>query len=251
MSTVSGLIDAAIVDGADMLVTFSTPTLQAAIQRTKTIPVVFTYVANAVAAGAGTSDSEHLPNVTGVYMMAAFQPMLDIIREMMPASRVLGTIYVPAEVNMVHQRDVLMKTATARGFEIRSIAANSSAEVADAALALSTSRIDAICQIAGNLSVTAFPSIAQAARRARVPVFVFQSAQLHGGAVLAVSRDYHGAGMDAGRIAARVIRGESPASMPFLEYAPTKLMVNLEAARQIGFRIPAAVVQRAAEVVGR
>jgi ABC-type uncharacterized transport system substrate-binding protein len=251
MATVSGLIDAAVVDGADMLVTFSTPTLQAAIQRAKTTPVVFTYVANAVAAGAGASDTDHLPNVTGVYMMPAVEPMLALIREMMPAARVLGTVYVPAEVNMVHQRDALIKAAAAQGFEIRSVAANSSAEVSDAALALSTSRIDAICQIAGNLSVTAFPSIAQAARRARVPIFVFQSAQLHGGAVLAVSRDYHGAGVEAGKIAARVIRGERPASIPLMEYAPTKLMVNLEAARQIGFRVPAGVVTRAEEVIGR
>lgn len=251
MATVSGLIDAALVEGADLLVTFSTPTLQAAIQRARQTPVVFTYVANAVAAGAGTSDTDHLPNVTGVYMLSAVEPMLDMIREIMPAARVLGTVYVPAEVNMVHQRDALMKAASTRGFEIKSMAANSAAEVAEAALALSTSRIDAICQIPGNLSVTAFPSIVQAARRARMPVFVFQTAQLHGGAVLAVSRDYHGAGTEAGRLAARVIRGESTASLPFVEYAPTKLIVNLEAARQIGFSMPSAVVERAAEVVGR
>lgn len=251
MATVSGLVDAAVVDGSDMLITFSTPTLQAAIQRARSTKVVFTYVANALAAGAGRSDTDHLPNVTGVYMMSAVEPMLDLIHESMPAARVLGTIYVPAEVNMVQQRDLLLKVAATKGFEIKSIAANSSGEVADAALALSTGGVDAICQIPGNLSVTAFPSIAQAARRARVPIFVFQSAQVYAGAVLAVSRDFHGAGVESGRLAARVIRGESTASIPFLEYAPTKLMVNLDAARQIGFTIPPAIVGRAVEVVGR
>lgn len=251
MATVSGLVDAAIVGGSDLLITFSTPTLQAAIQRAKGTRVVFTYVANAMAAGAGRSNTEHLPNVTGVYMMSAVEPMLDLVRESMPAARTLGTIYVPAEVNMVQQRDLLLKVAAAKGFDIKSVAANSSTEVGDAALALSTSGIDAICQIPGNLSATAFPSIVQAARRARIPIFVFQSAQLYGGAVLAVSRDYHGAGMEAGRLAARVIRGEPTAAIPLIEYAPTKLMVNLDAARQIGFTIPAAIVDRAVEVVGR
>jgi ABC-type uncharacterized transport system substrate-binding protein len=251
MATVSGLVDAAVVGGSDMLITFSTPTLQAAIQRAKGTNVVFTYVANAMAAGAGRSNTEHLPNVTGVYMMSAVEPMLNLVRESMPTARVLGTIYVPAEVNMVQQRDLLLKVAATKGFQIKSVAANSSGEVADAALALSTGGIDAICQIPGNLSATAFPSIVQAARRARIPIFVFQSSQLYGGAVLAVSRDYHGAGVEAGRLAARVIRGESTASLPLIEYAPTRLMVNLEAARQIGFTIPPAIVGSAEDVVGR
>ncbi len=250
MATVSGLIDAAVVEGADMLVTFSTPTLQAAIQRTKTVPVVFTYVANAVAAGAGTSDTDHLPNVTGVYMMGAYDKMLELIHEVMPRARVLGTIYVPAEANMVHQRDALVKAAGS-AFEIVSVPANSSVEVADAAIALATGRIDAICQIPGNLTVTAFPGIAQAAKRARVPVFVFQTSQLQAGGVLAVSRDYHGSGRETGLQAARIIRGERPAGIPLLEYVPTKLMVNLDAARQIGFTVPPAVILRAEKAAGR
>ncbi|MBK9241530.1 MAG: ABC transporter substrate-binding protein [Acidobacteria bacterium] len=251
MATVTGLIDAAIGDGADMLVTFSTPTLQAAIQRTKTMPIVFTYVANAFSVGAGTTNADHLPNVSGVYMMGAFDKMLSLVREVMPRARKLGMVYVPAEVNMVHQRDALMAAAGPMGFEIKSVAANSSVEVADAAMALATSGIDAICQVAGNLTVTAFPGIAQAASRAKLPVFVFQSAQLRAGGVLAVSRDYHGSGVEAGRIAAQIIRGARPATIPFVEYAPTKLMVNLDVARKIGFTVPQAVIRRADEVIGR
>src|SRR4029077_4908049 len=66
MSTVSALIDAAVTGGADMLITFSTPTLQAAIQRGQSLPIVYTYVANGLVAGAGRSETDHLPNVTGV-----------------------------------------------------------------------------------------------------------------------------------------------------------------------------------------
>ena len=251
MATVTGLVDAALVDEADMLVTFSTPTLQAAIQRTKTVPVVFTYVANALAVGAGTSNTDHLPNVTGVYMMGAYDKMLTAVREVLPRARVLGTVYVPAEANMVHQLDALVAAAGPAGFEMTSIAANSSAEVADAAIALATSRIDAIVQVPGNLTVTAFPGIAQAASRARLPVFVFQSAQLRAGGLLAVSRDYHGSGRESGLLAARIIRGEPPSALPFIEYAPTRLMVNLDVARQIRLTVPRSVVARADEVIGR
>jgi putative ABC transport system substrate-binding protein len=184
-------------------------------------------------------------------MMGAWDKMLDLVREVMPSARVLGTVYVPAEANMVHMRDALLAVAGKEGFEIKSIAANSSTEVADAATALTASGVDAICQIPGNLTVTAFPGIAEAAMRAKLPVFVFQSAQLRSGGLLAISRDYHGCGVESGLLAGRVLRGESPGAVPFIEYAPTRLMVNLDVARKIGFAVPAAIVDRADEVVGR
>ena len=61
----------------------------------------------------------------------------------------------------------------------------------------------------------------------------------------------HGSGVASGELAARIIRGEKTAAIPFIEYAPTKLMVNLDVARKIGFNVPQAVIQRADEVVGR
>ena len=49
--------------------------------------------------------------------------------------------------------------------------ANATNEVGDAALALVAAQVDAICQLPGNLTVAAFPNIAQVAQRARVPDF--------------------------------------------------------------------------------
>ena len=251
MATVSSLIDAAVTDRADLLITFSTPTLQAALQRAKSVPVVFNYVADAVAAGAGTSDTSHLPNVTGVYLIGAYAEMLPLIKAFVPRARVLGTIYVPAEINMVTQLEQFKRIATAAGMEVRAVAANSTAEVADATLALIANGIDVICQIPGNLTASAFPSIAQAARQSRTPVFVFQSSQVRGGAMLGVSRDYYDSGHKAAALAARIMRGESPAKIPFEGFAGTKLLVNLDAAKAVGLTLPRDIVAKADEVIGR
>lgn len=71
MATVSALIDAAVTGGADMLITFSTPTLQAALRRAQNVPVVYNYVASGLKAGAGKSNTDHAPNVTGVSLLPA------------------------------------------------------------------------------------------------------------------------------------------------------------------------------------
>ncbi|MCX6550661.1 MAG: ABC transporter permease, partial [Acidobacteria bacterium] len=123
--------------------------------------------------------------------------------------------------------------------------------VADAALALTASGVDAICQIPGNLTVSAFPSIAHAARQTHLPIFVFQSGQVRGGAVIAVARDYYDSGREAAALAARIMRGENPGSIPFVPFAKTRLIVNQEAARQRGLVIPRSIVGSADEIVGK
>ena len=80
--------------------------------------------ANAVWAGAGRSDTDHLPNVTGVYLPAAYEEMIALVREVLPQARVLGTLYVPSEVNTVYHRDRFVEAARKAGLEIVTVAAN-------------------------------------------------------------------------------------------------------------------------------
>jgi putative tryptophan/tyrosine transport system substrate-binding protein len=250
MATMNNLVDAALTDRTDLIITFSTPTLQAAIKRSRGVPVVFNYVANAVWAGAGRSDTDHLPNVTGVYLPGAYDEMLELIREVLPHARVLGTLYVPAEVNTVYHRDRFAEAAKKAGLEFVTVAANTYSEVADAALSLTSRKIDAICQLPGNLTASAFPTIVEAARRSRLPLFGFQTSAVEAGAPLAVARDYRDAGAAAARLAVRIMHGESPASIPFEQARETKLVANVEAARAIGLHIPASVLARAQRVIG-
>jgi ABC-type uncharacterized transport system substrate-binding protein len=251
MATVNSLIDAALAERSDLLITFSTPTLQAALQRARGVPIVFNYLASPEAAGAGKSDTDHLPNVTGVYLHGAYDDMLAMIRQIRPGARRLGTLFVPSEVNSVYHKAQLEATTGKHGFELVSVPANTSPEVADAALALVSRGIDAICQIPGNLTASAFPNVAQVARRARVPVFAFQSAQAKAGATLVLARDYRDGGRMAALLAARVMRGERPATLPFQRVTKTRLFVNLTAAREANLTIPEALVRRADEVIGR
>jgi ABC-type uncharacterized transport system substrate-binding protein len=251
MAAVNSLVDAALAERSDLLITFSTPTLQVALQRARGIPIVFNYLASPVAAGAGRSDADHLPNVTGVYLNGAYDEMLAMIRRCRPHARRLGTLFVPSEVNSVFHQDKLDAAARKAGFELVSVPANTSPEVADAALALVSRGIDAICQIPGNLTASAFANIAQVARRARVPIFAFQSSQAHAGAALVLARDYRDGGRMAALLAARIMRGERPATMPFQQVTKTRMLVNLQAAREANLRIPQAIVSLADEVVAK
>jgi len=250
MPTLSTLVDAAQGEGADLLMTLSTPTLQAALQRARTLPIVFTFVADAVVAGAGRSNEDHLPNVTGVATKSPADELITAVRECLPQARRIGTLFVPAEANSVYNKDKMSDAARRAGLELVAVPANTSSEIADAALALCEQRIDAVVQIGSNLTTVAFASISQAARRNRIPVFGALSANAVEGAAVVVARDFFDGGHTAGTLAARVMRGESPAALPFEELRTSKTIINLDAARATGLRIPAALRQRATRVIG-
>jgi ABC-type uncharacterized transport system substrate-binding protein len=250
MATVSALIDAAISDGSDLLVTFSTPTLQAALRRAQNVPVVFNYVASGIKAGAGKSNTDHAPNVTGVSLLPANDEALALLRTHFPKFRKLGTLYCPAETNMVYAKTALDEAAKRAGFELVYVPAETATDVPDAAAALMSRDIDAVLQIPGNLTASAFGSIGAAARRAQVPVFAFQKSQATSGAMVVIARDYRESGRHAAFLAARIMRGENPKDIPLEDFAKTNLIVNLDAARALDIHLPAALVQSAKEVIG-
>ncbi len=249
MATVSSLIDNAVSQGADLLITLSSPTLQVALQRVKHLPIVFTYVADGVIAGAGRSKSDHLPNVTGVDFEGPFAATLDLLRQCLPNVRSVGTLFVPSEINSVFQKDRLIEEASRVGIRVVSVPASTSSEVPDAALALMSSNIDAVLQIGGNLTAAAFSSIGQAARNAKIPVLALQSEQAKQGAAVVLARDCQEAGKSAAAMAARIMRGESPASIPFTSVTTTRLIVNPQAAAAAGLKLPPAILQKAQEVI--
>ena len=84
---------------ADLIVTFTTPCLTAACSTVKKKPVVFTYVFDPIAAGAGTSRTEHLPFITGVGSFPPVAKTIDLLQALVPGVKSVGTLYNSSEAN--------------------------------------------------------------------------------------------------------------------------------------------------------
>lgn len=249
MAALSGIIDAALTEGADIIVPLSTPTLQMAVQKVKRQPVVFTLVTNPMAVGAGRSYTDHLPNVTGIATLAPFQEALDLIEKHFPGYKRLGTVFCPAEANSVDLRDALEAECKRRGFVLESVAANTATDLPDAALSLVSRPIDAVLQISDNLSASGFSAIARAARQVQKPVISLNRSLVPLGAPIGFGRDYHNAGEATVALIERVIRGENPATMPF-ELPPQVAKAASRAnARAVGMELSPELLAEMHEVV--
>lgn len=251
MATLNALVQAALADRADLIVTMSTPALQSAMRQTSDVPIVFTYVADPFVAGAGKSDTDHVANVTGIYVPGAYAEVIAVLRECLPNAKTVGTLFVPTEVNTVYHKDQTAAEAKKVGIHMEAVPVATATEVSDAARALCSRRIDAVCQVGGNLPASCFTPIAQAAQQRRLPIFAFLTSQANDGAAVTIARDYFDAGRETGLIAARVVRGEKPAAIPFAPMRKTELIVNLPAARACGLTVPPDVLRRAGKVMER
>jgi len=248
MAALSSLFDSAKTAGADLYVVYGTPTLQAAIRQVRGTPVIFTVVADPLVAGAGKSDQDHLPNLTGVYTQGPYREMAEVLRTQFPQIKRVGTLFCPAEANSVANKDLFVREATRCGLTVETVPVNSPSELPDSAMALCGRRLDAVVQVIDNLTVSGFPAIARAASQARLPVFACQGAAAKQGAAVVLARDYFYAGREAALKAVRVMRGESPARIPFSPPTGTQKLVNLRQAQESGLNIPEAFLREAKQV---
>jgi ABC-type uncharacterized transport system substrate-binding protein len=251
MSALNGMVDAALGDHADLLLTISSSALQSCVQRAKGTSIVFTMVANPFIAGVGKSDTDHLKNVTGAYGSNDVPRMMPIIKQLMPNARRIGALYAPNEVNSVYSYELVERGVKTSGYELLSLGIHSASEAPDATQSLCDKNLDLICLPNSNLAASSYPTIAQTAARAKIPIFGFLGSMAKKGAVVVLTRDYYDMGVDSGQIAARVIRGEPPESIPFHQCTASKLFVNPAAAAANGLHLPEAFIKSADQVIGQ
>jgi ABC-type uncharacterized transport system substrate-binding protein len=249
IATLSSMVDAAVTEDADLIIASTTPALQGALRRGRGKPLVFTLVANPIVAGAGNSDSDHLPFVTGSYVNAPFEEGLEALKACLPGTRRIGTLFVPGEVNSVYYKDRLLAAAKKLNLEVETLGVSASGEVPDAAMAMCGLGIDVFCQLSDNLTGASFASIGQAAKKARLPLMAFATGQTRHGAFMTLSRDFYDNGVASGRLAMRVLSGESPAQIPFEPVTKIRFVINLAAATELGITIPEHLVKSADEVL--
>ena len=253
LATLAGLIDAALDSKAAVIVALQDETLRAAVSRVKTTPVVFHLLSDPFAAGAGTSDSNHLPNFTGVYSPGFGDPeqsrRVELIRRVVPDVRVIGILYSPGEPLSVTFKDRMSAAAGKAGLKVVAVPVNSMGDVGEATQSLCSQKVGAI-ELYGNIAHAGFASLIQAAKACKVPVFSPSPFEVMQGAILSFFPDFQEGGVMAGRMIARVLRGESPASMPFYQVRTTKLAVNPGEASQLGIPLSPDLVKEADTVVG-
>jgi putative ABC transport system substrate-binding protein len=75
-------------------------------------------------------------------------------------------------------------------------------------------------------------------------MFGFVSDQAEKGAVVVLSRDYHQAGVDASRLAKKILDGMNPGEIPFEFVSRTEILINQTAVALYNITIPEEIYNR-------
>jgi putative ABC transport system substrate-binding protein len=238
-----------VEDGVNMIVPFSTPCLQAVLHATRTIPIVFSSVANPYLAGAGKSAEDHLHNVTGVSSEGPILESLRFIKEVLPETKRVGTLWTPSELNSHYYLDLVREGAEELGLDIEAVSIASTSEILLSAQVLINRKIDVIYQISDNTINASFEVLGRVAEENSIPLFGGFPPHTRSGACAAMGWDFFAMGYKTGQIALEVKNGKNPKDIPIQYMTEIKLHLNLKAAEKQGIVFSDEIIERADEIV--
>lgn len=247
---VSGQIARTFVgDKVDLILTISTPSSQDALAATKTIPVLFSAVTDPVAAGLVKSLEKPGGNASGTTDKSPVAAQLDLIGEILPNAKRLGTIYNAGEVNSVASVKEIKAEAAKRGMSVTEATAATSSAVRMAAESL-VGKVDLIHVPTDNTVVLALESVVKVCTDNEIPLFAADVDSVSRGAIAALAVDYYKLGRQTGVMAKKVLEKEIAVAALPVEYQKDLLLhINTESAGKMGVKLPETVIKRAAKTV--
>ena len=235
-------------DKPDAIVGIATPTAQAAVAATKTVPIVFSAVTDPVAAKLVPSWEPSHTNVTGVSDLLQLDKQIDLIKQVVPAAKRVGMVYNPGEANSVvvvkEMKDLLAK----RGMSLVEASAPRSVDVSSAARSL-VGKVDVIYTNTDNNVVSAYESLVKVGQDAKIPLVASDTDSVKRGAIAALGINYRDLGEQTGRMVVRILKGEKPGDIKPETSSKLELYVNPGAAEKQGVKLSDALIKSAAQVV--
>ena len=228
----SNTIARAIIGGDDELViTLSTPSLQAvaAANRDAKRPHVFGMVSDPVVAGVGISRDDprkHPPYMVGLGTMQPVAETFQMARRLAPRLARVGVAWNPSEANSEACTKLARTVCKELGIELLEANVDGSAAVFEAVAALVGRGAEAVWIGGDNTVLSSLDAVIGPTRAAGVPVFTSIPGCAARGALFDLGADYHRVGESVGRLAGRVLGGESPAEMPILYEVPPEFWIN-------------------------
>ncbi len=222
----------------DLLIALSTPCLAGVLAGTKNIPVVFGIVSAPLESGAGESFEKHLPHVTGAVWSAPSPETFVWMNQLFPNLCKLGVVYNPAHASSLVEVATLREQCVRYGWTLVERTLSSSSEIMEVMASLLQAEPDAIFAIGENTVVSAFPSVAEACQKAKIPLIADDNSLMGTGALFSIGGSPQLEGRHTGQLAARVLLGEDPADIPFEPSMETETAVDVAAANSLGLKFP-------------
>ena len=235
----------------DVVVAVTTTAALAAKRATTRIPIVAIGPADPVKSGLVASLGRPGGNVTGVSpnQSEIAGKWLEIVREVTPRAKSLAYLTDrgnPGEMLVFRE---LEERARPLGMKVRAMDGVTQSNVDQAFAAIERDHVDALIVATTAALLAHRQQIVKSATRLRLTTVYARKEYPEVGGLLSYGTDAQAVFTRAAEYVERILKGTHPSELPFEMASTFTLVVNLEAARAVGVRIPQSVLARADQVI--
>jgi putative ABC transport system substrate-binding protein len=235
----------------DAILATSSSAVAALRQQTRTIPVVFTPVADPVGQGFVESLARPGGNITGFTTSDAelMGKWLQLLKEVAPSVTRVAVIFNPDTASYAPLFNRLIETAAASfGMTVTLAPVHDDAGIGEAIAAQAHQPGGSLICLPDNFNVAHREAIIAATARHGLPE-IGQRELTRAGGLISYDLDTDYGYMQATSYIDRILRGANPADLPVQQPTKYALIINLKTAKALGLTVPPSMLDLADELI--
>jgi len=237
----------------DCILGHSTPVVTALMQATRTIPIVFVFVADPVGSGFVASLARPAGNITGftIFPATITGKYLSMLKEMVPQLVRVASLYNPDTAPAAGTFFSTPFADAANEFKVQPITAQvrNSAEIESAIVKLSREPNSGLIVMPDAFTAVHRKLIISLAAQFRIPaIYPYRYFSEEGG-LLSNGVNTSDLFRRAAKYVSRILRGAKPADLPVQTPTKFELVINLRTAKALGIAIPKMLLAGADRVI--
>jgi putative ABC transport system substrate-binding protein len=233
----------------DVIVALSPPAARAAMNATKTIPIVIRSTGDPVRAGFVSSLARPGGNITGITSISTelYGKRLELLKEVIPRLSRVAVLHNPDRGD----NDFKEMQSAARSLELQlqSVKVRGLNDFENAFRAAGKARAQALITIRTPLINNQRKQVADLAIKSRLPAIYDESAYVEAGGLMSYGTNLADLQRHAAVFVDKILKGRKPADLPVEQPMKFEFIVNLKAAKAINLIIPQSVLFRADQVI--
>jgi putative ABC transport system substrate-binding protein len=235
----------------DIIVTSSTPGVQAARQATRTIPIIMTLVSDPVESGLAASLARPGGNVTGLSTMhpEISGKRLELLKEVIPKVSRVAVLCNPSSPVTAPLLRETQAAARALRVQLQLVEVRGPTELDNAFSAITRDRARALVVLPDAIFQDQRSRIVALAAKGRVPAMYAWREPVDAGGLMSYGASVPDIFRRAAVYVDKILKGARPAELPVEQPTRFELVINMKTARALGLTIPQSVLIRADQVI--
>jgi putative ABC transport system substrate-binding protein len=221
------------------------------LQATRSVPIVFTIVADPVGSGFVEGLSRPGGNATGfmLFEYGLCGKWLALLKEIAPGVTRAAVLRDSAISSGIGQFAVIQSVAPSVGVDVSPVNMGDAAELERAVATFARSANSGLIVTGSGLAQVHRNLIVSLAARHKLPAVYYEPEFVTAGGLISYGPNVLNEFRPAASYVDRILKGEKPTELPVQAPNKYEMMVNLKTAKALGLVIPQAVLARADEVI--